>query len=123
MDEVRAGVPSRDVQLDQALARYSEGGDVFNARSRVLAEIAGWSHADQPLLAAERAQALCDPPMSCDPGKAESDMRQVHNPEPRFAIAQDEFRLARRRLRVVAGVGALAARFQRRDDLAVGCKR
>ena len=59
--------------------------------------------------------------MARDPGEAEPDMRQMHDPQPRLAIAQDELCLARRRLRVIAGLGTLAARPQWRDDLAVGC--
>src|SRR6266436_7057176 len=34
VDEVRPGVPSRDVQLDKAVARHPEGGDVLNPRPR-----------------------------------------------------------------------------------------
>src|SRR5438552_6172822 len=120
---MRPGMPGRDVQLDQAITRHPEGGDVLDARTRVIAEVAWWRHADQPFFAAERAQALRDPPMPCDPGEAEPDMRQMHDPQPRLAITQDELCLAGRDLRVVARLGALAARSQRRDDLAVGCKR
>jgi hypothetical protein len=76
MDEVRPGVPSGDVQFDQAVAQHPEGGDVRDARLRVVAEVARRRHADQPFLAAERAQALRDPPMPRDPGEAEPDMRQ-----------------------------------------------
>jgi hypothetical protein len=32
MDEVRPGVPSRDMQFDQAIARHPEGGYVLDAR-------------------------------------------------------------------------------------------
>jgi hypothetical protein len=86
-------------------------------------KVARWRHADQPFFAAERPQALRNPPMPCDPGEAEPDMRQMHDPQPRLAIAQDELCLAGRCLGVVSVLGALAARSQRRDDLAVGCKR
>ncbi len=57
VDEVRSGVPSRDVQLDQAIARHAEGDDVLDPRARVIAEVARRRHADQPFLAAERAAA------------------------------------------------------------------
>jgi hypothetical protein len=71
VDEVRTGMPSRDVQLDQAIARHPEGSDVLDARARVVTKVARWRHADQPFFAAERPQALRDPPMPCDPGEAE----------------------------------------------------
>ena len=116
-------MPSRDVQLDQAIARHPEGGDVLEARARVITKVARWRHADQPFLAAERAQALRNPAVPRDPGEAEPDMRQMHDPQPWLAIAQDELCLARRGLRVIAGLGALAARPQRRDDLAIRRKR
>src|SRR5438128_12659901 len=98
MDEVRPGVPSRDVQLDQAIARHAEGGDVLDSRPRVITKIARWRDADQPFFAAERPQALRDPAMPCDPGEAEPDMRQMHDPQPPLAIPQDEPRLAGPRL-------------------------
>src|SRR5437764_7726545 len=120
---MRPGVPGRDVQLDQAIARNPEGGDVLDARARVITEVARWRHPDQPFFAAERAQALRNPPMPCDPGESESDMWQVHDPQPRLAIVQNELCLAERGLSVVAGLGALTTRSQRGDDLAVGCKR
>jgi hypothetical protein len=120
MDEMRPGMPGRDVQLDQAITRHSEGGDVLDARTRVIAEVAWWCHPDQPFFAAERAQALRNPPMSCDPGEPESDMWQMHDPQPRLAISQNELCLAERGLGVVASLDALAARPQRRDHLAVG---
>src|SRR6267378_2854759 len=41
VDEVRPGVPSRDVQLDKAVARHPEGGDVLNPRPHVITEVAG----------------------------------------------------------------------------------
>src|SRR5712671_4528466 len=119
MDEVRAGVPSPDVQLDQLVARHPECDDVLDARARIVSEIARWRDADQPLLAAERAQALGDPPVSRDPGEAEPDMRQMHEPQPGLAIAQNELCFTGRDLGVVAGLGALAAGSQRRDHLAV----
>ena len=50
-------------------------------------------------------------------------MWQVHDPQPRLAIVQNELCLAERGLSVVAGLGALTTRSQRGDDLAVGCKR
>ena len=53
MDEVRPGVPGRDVQLDQVIARYPKGGDVLNPRARVITKVAGWRDADQPFLTAE----------------------------------------------------------------------
>jgi hypothetical protein len=68
VDEVWPGVPSRDVQLDQAIARHPEGRDVLDARPRAITKIARWRDADQPFFAGERAQALCNPPMPCDPG-------------------------------------------------------
>jgi hypothetical protein len=40
-----------------------------------------------------------------DPGEAEPDMRQMHDPQPRLAIAQDELCLTGRGLGVVAGLG------------------
>jgi hypothetical protein len=80
-------VPGRDVQLDQAITRHPEGGDVLDARTRVIAEVSWWRHPDQPFFAAERAQALRNPPMPCDPGEPESDMWQMHDPEPRLAIS------------------------------------
>jgi len=80
MDEVRPGVPSDDMQFDQAIARHPEGGDVLDARPRVVAKVARRRHADESILAAEGAQALRDPPMPRDPGKAEPDMRQMHDP-------------------------------------------
>jgi hypothetical protein len=90
VDEMRPRVPSRHVQLDQAISRHAEGGDVFDAWARVVAEIARWRHTDEPFFVAERAQALGDPPVARDPGEAEPDMRQMHDPQPRLAIAQDE---------------------------------
>ena len=123
VDEMRPGVPGRDVQLDQAIARHPEGGDVLDARTRVITEVAWWRHPDQPFFAAERAQALRNPTMPRDPGEPESDVRQMHDPQPWLAIAQDELRLPGRGLGVIAGLGGLAARLQRCDDLAVGRKR
>ena len=38
VDEVRPGVPGRDVQLDQPIARHAEGDDVLDARDRVVTE-------------------------------------------------------------------------------------
>jgi len=119
---MRPSVPGRDVQLDQAITRHPEGGDVVNARTRVITEIAWWRHPDQPFFATERAQALRNPPMPCDPGEPEPDMWQMHDPQPRLAISQNKLCLAERILGVAAGLGALAARPQRRDDLAVGRK-
>src|ERR1700757_2520440 len=90
MDEVWPGVPARDVQLDQLIPRYPEGGDVLNPRPRVITEVAGWRDADQPFFAAKRSQALGDPPMPCNSGEAKPDVRQVHDPQPRLAIAPGE---------------------------------
>src|SRR5215472_17128377 len=123
VDEVRAGVPGRDMQLDQAIPRHPESHDVVDARARVIAEIARWRHADQPFFAAERAQALRDPSMPRDPGEAETDMRQVHDPQPRLDIPQHELCLVCRRLGIVAALAALATRPQWRDDLPIWCKR
>src|SRR3984893_3082071 len=100
-------MPSPDVQFDQAIARHPEGGDILDARTRIIAKVARWRHADQPFLAAERAQALRNPAVARDPGEAEPDMRQMHDPQPRLAIAQGELCLTCRRLGVVAGLGAL----------------
>src|SRR6266550_1944876 len=119
MDEVRSGMPRRDVQLDQAVARYSEGYDVLDARARLVTKVAWRRYADQPFLAAERTQALGDPPVSCDPREAKPDMRQMHEPQPWLAIAQNEICLAGRGLRIIAGLRALAACSQGRNDLAV----
>src|SRR6516164_2242425 len=119
---MRPRVPSRDVQLDQAIARHPERDDVIDTRARVIAKVAWWRDTNQPFFAGERAQALRDPPMTCDPGKAQSNMRQMHDPQPRLAITQDELRLTGRGLRVVTGLGTLTAGSQRRDDLAIGRK-
>jgi len=75
MDEMWAGVPGRDVQFDQAIARHQEGGDILDARARIIIQVARWRDADQPFFAAERAQSLRNPPVARDPGEAESDMR------------------------------------------------
>src|SRR5262249_17852517 len=123
VDEVGPGMPRCDMQLDQAVPGHPEGNDILNARPCVVAEIARWRHADQPFLAAERAQALRDPPMPTNPAEAEPDVWQMHDPQPRLAVAEDELRLACRRLGVVAGLRALATCLQWRDDLAVGGKR
>src|SRR5438105_4510877 len=104
MDEMRTGEPGRNMQLDQAIARQPEGDDVSNARPRLVAEVARRCDADQPFLAAERAQALRDPPMPGDPGKAQTDMRQMHDPQPRLAIAQNQLCLADGSLRIIAGL-------------------
>src|SRR5712691_1416690 len=120
---MRPGVPGRDVQLDHAIPGYPEGDDVIEARLRVVAKVARRRDADQPFLAAERAQAWRYPPVPRDPGEAEPDMRQMHDPQPRLAVAQDKPCLAGRHLRVVTGLGALAARTQRRDHLTIGRKR
>src|SRR5437764_8733612 len=77
MDEMRPGMPGPDMQLDQPVARHPERDNVLEARACVVAEIARRRHADQPFLAAERAEALRDPPMPCDPGEAEPNMRQT----------------------------------------------
>ena len=53
MGEVRPGVPGRGVQLDEAIAGYSEGGDVLVSRPRIVPKVAGWRDADQSFLAAE----------------------------------------------------------------------
>src|SRR5271155_648094 len=105
------------------MARHPESGDVLDARPCVITKVARWRHADQPFLAAERAEALRDPSMPRYPGEAEPDMRQIHDPQPRLAIPQDELCFARRAFGVVVGPGTLAARSQRRDDLAIRCKR
>ena len=54
VDEVRPGVPSRYLQLDQAVARHPEGDNVLYARSRIITKVAGRRHANQPFFAAER---------------------------------------------------------------------
>ena len=82
VDEMRAGVPGGDVQFDQPIARHPEGGDVFDARARIIAEVPRRRDTDQPFLAAERAETLRDAPVPCDPGEAEPDMRQLHDPQP-----------------------------------------
>src|SRR5215472_15693987 len=123
VDEMRPRMPGRDMQLNQAIARHPEGYNVLNARTRAIAEIARWRHADQPFFGAERAQALRDPSVPRDPGEAETDMRQVHDPQPRLAIPQHELCLVCRRLGIVAALAALATRPQRRDDLPIWCKR
>ena len=74
MDEVRPGVPGRNVQFDKPVARHPEGGYVLDAGTRVIAIVARWCHADQPFFAAERAQALCNPAVARDPGEAEPDV-------------------------------------------------
>ena len=107
---MRPGVPGRDVQLDQAIAWHPEGGDILDARAGIIIKVARWRDADQPFFAAERAQALRNPPMARDPPEAESDMRQMHDPQPRLAIAQDELCLTGRGLGVVTGLDTLAAR-------------
>ena len=71
-DEMRPGVPGRDVQLDQAITGHSEGGDILYARPRIVIKVARWRDADQPLFAAERAQALRNPAMAGDPSEAEA---------------------------------------------------
>ena len=65
----------------------------------------GGRHRNQPFLVAERAQALRDAPVPRHPGEAQSDMWQMHDPQARLAIAQDELCLAGRGLWVVAGRG------------------
>src|ERR1700732_245775 len=107
---MRPGVPGRDVQLDQAIAWHPEGGDILEARARIIIQVARRRDADQPFFAAERAQALRNPAMAGDPSEAEADMRQMHDPQPRLAIAQDELCLTRRSFGVVAGLDTLAAR-------------
>src|SRR5438477_10600159 len=107
---MRPGVPGRHVQLDQAITPHPEGGDILDARAGILIKVARWRVADQPLFAAERAQALRNPTVARDPGEAKPDMRQMHDPQPRLAIAQDELRLTGRGLGVVARLGTLAAR-------------
>src|SRR5207237_2227784 len=82
VDEMRPGVPGRDVQLDQAIAWHPEGGDILDARPRIIIKVARWRDADQPFFAAERAQALRNPAMAGDPSEAEADMRQMHDPQP-----------------------------------------
>ena len=52
MDEMRPGVPGRDVQLDQAIAWHPEGGDILDARPRIIIKVARWRDADQPFFAA-----------------------------------------------------------------------
>ena len=64
VDEMRPGMPSRDVQFDQPITRHAEGSDVLDARPRIIIKIAGRRDADQPFLAAERAQALRDAPVA-----------------------------------------------------------
>ena len=123
MDEVWPGVPRCDVQLDQPITRYPEGDNILDPRARVVAKVARWRHTDKPFLAAERPQTLRDPPVTRDPGEAEPDMWQVHDPQSRLAVAQDELWFARRCLRVIAALGALAAGSLRCDDMAVGCER
>src|SRR5580700_3511280 len=107
---MRPGVPGRDVQLDQAIARHPEGGDILDARAGIVIKVAWWRDADQPFFAAERAQALRNPPMARDPPEGESDMRQMHDPQPRLSIAQDELCLTGRGLGIVTGLDTLAAR-------------
>ena len=46
MDEMRPRMPSRDVQLDDAVARYPESDDVFEARARIIAKVARWRYAN-----------------------------------------------------------------------------
>src|SRR5271165_5378176 len=90
MDEVWPGMPGRNVQLDQAIARHPKRSDVVDARARVVAEVARRRHADEPFFAAERAQALGDAPVPRDPAETQPNMRQMHDPQPRLAIAQDK---------------------------------
>ena len=67
MHKMRPGMPGRDVQFDDAIARHAERDDVLDPRPRFVIEIAccrpGRRDADQPFLAAERAQALRDTPV------------------------------------------------------------
>jgi hypothetical protein len=46
MNEVRSGVPSRGVRLDDAITRYPEGDDILQARPRIVAEITRRRDAD-----------------------------------------------------------------------------
>ena len=109
VDKVRPRMPGPDVQLDDAVAGDPKRDDVFKTRPRLIALIARWRHTDQPFLAAQRTEALRDPAMTRDPGEAEANMRQVHDPQSRRAVCQDEVRLARCGFRVVMGLGALPA--------------
>ena len=47
VDEVRPGVPSRDVQLDQAIAGHPEGGDILDARAGIIIKVARWRDAER----------------------------------------------------------------------------
>src|SRR5215469_9064782 len=124
VDKVRPGVPCRDMQFDHPVARNPEGDDIREARPRLVGEIARRRDTDQPFLAAERAEALGDLAVSRDAGEAEPDMRQMHDPQARLAIAENQLRLARRVLGIVMdGADPLPAGAQRRDDLAVGRER
>src|SRR4051794_6157332 len=100
MDEMRPGMPGRDMQFDDAVARHAERNNVFEGRTRVVMEFAfccpGGPPRDHPFLAAERAWALRPPPVPRDPREAKADMRQMHDPQPRLAVVQHQLRLARR---------------------------
>src|SRR5277367_1455233 len=123
VDEVRSGVPRRNVQFDQAVTGYPEGDNILEAGPPAVAQITWRRHPDQPFLAAQRTEALRDSTVSRNPAEVEADMRQVHDPQPRFAMTQDKLRLTRRGFGVVVGLCALAARAQRCDDLAIRGKR
>ena len=47
MDEMRPRVPGRDVQLDQAIAGHPEGGDILDARPRIIIKVARWRDAER----------------------------------------------------------------------------
>src|SRR5204862_239227 len=93
MHKMRPGMPGRDVQFDDAIARHPDGDDVLDARRRVIAKIPGRRDPDQPFLAAERAEALRDAPVPRDPAKAEPDMRQEEILEPGLAIVDPHHHL------------------------------
>ena len=50
MDEMRPGMPGRNVQLNQAIAWHPEGGDILDARAGIIIKVARWRDADQPTL-------------------------------------------------------------------------
>src|SRR2546430_940434 len=83
---VRPGMPGRDVELDQAVARHAEADVVLERWPEAVGEVGGRRHADQPVLAAERAQALGDLAVARDALEGDADLGQAHDPDARLAV-------------------------------------
>src|SRR5262249_30359148 len=79
----RTGMPVSAVKLNEVTGGNPKGSDVFHTRPRVIGNVPGWRHANEPSPAGERAEALRHAAMARHFGKTHAHVRQLHYPQPR----------------------------------------